>query len=327
MREQIIAFKAKPQSVDMEKRVIRDVILAAVGEAKGHGFSVEAKFIDELVKQSTEGIKSNFGHNWNNMGLQFGRVNNVRRVGDAAMGDLQVYENADKSPIYPNMGTWAMNQAQEDPESIMLSIRFQPSHYYQYDDKGVEVKLRYSYWDGLQVEFKDKPVFIGLKKLFSVDLVDEGALTDKMFAAEDKSFFAKFKEFLTFNKFEMDIENTTPPVAAAKGPDAVIDNVPPVAAAATEPTIELGGKAYKAADITTILTELAAEKKTNGDSAMLMEGLKAKIRELELENKELKSLPGATLTNGQTGAPPTPPKAVDPELAELASKLRKKAGF
>jgi hypothetical protein len=327
MREQIIAFKANPQSVDMASRTIRDVILAAVGEAKGHGFSVESKFLDELVKQSASGIKSNFGHNWNNMGLQFGRVNNVRRDGDNAVGDLVVYENADKSPIYPMMGTWAMNQAQEDPESIMLSIRFQPSHYYQYDDKGKEVKCRYSYYDGVQKEFKDKPVYIALKKLYSIDLVDEGALTDKMFS-EERGFLKQFADFL---KKDSNMDNeTTLPVAAAKRPDEVIDGVPPVieaAAAKTEATIELAGKTYKATDITGLLTELAAERREKEDNTLLMQGLKARVRELETENKGLKALPAAELTNGMTGGIPPPPKAADPEVAALASKLRTKAGF
>jgi hypothetical protein len=112
-----------PESVDVEKRILRNVILAQVGEAKGHGVFVEQKFIEAIAAQSpTEGVLSNFGHNWDNMGLQFGRVKNVHVEGNQTKGDLHIYANADNSPRFPNMGTWLMNQATEDPASVMLSI-------------------------------------------------------------------------------------------------------------------------------------------------------------------------------------------------------------
>jgi hypothetical protein len=327
MRETTISFKAKPESVDAENRILRNVILAQVGEAKGHGVSVEQKFLNELSAQAQTDVLSNFGHNWNNMGFQLGRVKAVHVEGDKVLGDLHIYSNADNSPRFPQMGTWVMNQAQEDAESLMLSIRFQAAYFYQYDDKGTEIKLRRDYWGDLVSQFSEKPIYVALGKLLSVDVVDSGALTDKMFAqpSESDGFFKKLLQLFKSDKMkDKEFEMAAEPVAAPR-PDEVIDNVPPVIAAAQ---ITIGDKTFKAEDVTKLLTELSALKAKDADNQTFMSAFKAEIKLLKAENVELKALPAATPTAGAAGTPViVAAKAVDAEMSAMAKSLRAKAGL
>lgn len=295
MRDKIISFKAKPESVDLETRIIRNAILAQTGEAKGHGFSIEQQFITDLVSQANDGVLCNFGHNWDNMGFQLGRATAVKTMGNAAVGDLTIYSNADNSPKMKGMGTWVLNQAKEDPESIMLSICFAPSYFYQYDENGKSVTCRQDWWGDPIVEFKDRPMFVALRKLRSVDVVHSGALTDKMFGEGERGFFQKFMDYL--KKDKKDMANTP---QNAPNPDDVIDKPTPVIAAAQ---ITIGDKTYKAQEVTDLLTQLAALKEKDTDNQSFMAAFKAEIKQLKSENAELKATPAADLTDGATGNP------------------------
>jgi hypothetical protein len=66
-RISLAASKDAGSKVDKEKRIISDVILCQVGEAKGHGVHLEQSFIDAGIayaqKHHTKvGMKCRFGH-------------------------------------------------------------------------------------------------------------------------------------------------------------------------------------------------------------------------------------------------------------------------
>jgi hypothetical protein len=332
MRDKIITFKAKAQaeSVDLENRVIRNVIMAQAGEAKGHGISVEQKFIDAVVTQSQNEVLSNFGHNWDNMGLQLGRVKNVHSVENKAVGDLHIYNNADNSPRFPNMGTWVMQQAAEDPESLMLSISFKSAYYYQYDNSGTEIKLSRDRWGDPIPTFSNQTVFVALGTLLSVDVVDSGALTDTLYSSqktESPSFFQAMWQFLTGSKmkdkeFEM---------SAERGPDDVDGgglNKTEGGGTNDGAIIWVGDKQFTAESVTKMLAEIAAVQSGNRDLMSKNSLLVQKLAEIEAENIELKAEPAATPTNAETGIPQiVAAKANDPEISAFAKGLRSKAGI
>ncbi len=212
---QLFQFKARPSNVDMQLRVMKDVIIAEVGEAEGHGVCIEQEFIDSIKTLSTDkGYLCNLGHNWDNMGLQFGRINNIRVVGTKAIGDLIPYKNADASKRFPEMATWVLNQADEDPESIMLSLRFQPGEYYQYNDSGERYNLVFKRVDYSRMPTnldEDKPVFVSLQSIKSVDIVDDGALTNSMYSS-NPDVFQRISHFLSNSLKPLKMESNNKPI-------------------------------------------------------------------------------------------------------------------
>ena len=285
MKEQILSFRAKPGGVDMATRTIKGAILAEVGEAKGHGFSVEQKFINDLVADTKDnGLLSNFGHNYNNMGLQLGRATGISVKGTQAVGDLTIFENADNSPKFPKMGTWVLKQAAEAPDSIMLSIRFQPSHFYQYDTNGKEITLRQDWYGDPIAEFKEKPIYVGFRKAFSVDVVDEGAITQKMFSdKKDFSLLEKLREIFGGPKNE-------PPKPVLNNEEKNDTEME---------SIKIGEKSFSAADITAMQTELALQKQVNKLCEEKITALSAQITEKDARIAELSKQPAAALSAAQ----------------------------
>ncbi|MEO7176110.1 MAG: hypothetical protein ABI002_09990, partial [Saprospiraceae bacterium] len=154
--QELILFAAAGEAktfanIDVANRVIKSIILAQVGEAKGHGFFVEKPFLESLVKFTDarqNEIKCNFNHNYDDMGKQLGVVKNIKLSGNKVIGDLHLYKAADLSPTNPNMATWLLTQAQENPSVVNCSIKFVADYFYEYDADKTKVKVsRYQVWD------------------------------------------------------------------------------------------------------------------------------------------------------------------------------------
>lgn len=178
--------------VDRENRIISDVILCQVGEAKGHGVHLEQSFIDAGIayakKHHTKvGMKCRFGHpamSNDALGTEIGRYHNFKVVDDKMVADLHVYESANLSPTHPGAGDWILSMAEEDPHAIMTSIVFMPGRYYQYDANGKKIYVWEYDQDNNWISANSKmKIYVELKELFGNDLVDEGAATDKLFSA------------------------------------------------------------------------------------------------------------------------------------------------
>lgn len=174
--------------VNLETRTLEGVVIMEVGEATGHGFFIEESFMDDFkayIDEEKDGrLRSNFGHNWDNMGLQLGSYTNFRKEGaEKLRADLTVLKAADNSPVLPGIGTYILEMAQEAPDQIMNSIVFEPKYYYQYDSNGEEVILQdYDYYTGTFAnQIPGEKVFAKFGKAYSSDMVDDGAVTSTLF--------------------------------------------------------------------------------------------------------------------------------------------------
>lgn len=194
------ASKDNGSRVNFEERVITDVIMCQVGEAKGHGVNLEQSFIEDGIAYAVKhhskiGLKCRFGHpamSNDALGTEVGRFKNFRVENDKMVADLHIFKSANLSPTHPGAGDWILSMADEDPNAIMCSIVFKPGKKYQYDDEGHKYYLKIIY-DSFGARYgtedpdkkfdSNKPVYVELNELMATDLVDEGAATDKLFSA------------------------------------------------------------------------------------------------------------------------------------------------
>ncbi len=180
----------KELNVDKEARTIKGIVACEPIDIKDwRPWSVNAEFIQDLVKMANkqkEGVLSNFGHNWNNLGKRLGRATNWRVVDGKALYDLKIFKSADKSPGNKELGTYVMDLAMEDDKAIMNSIVFKTDYYYQ-ERNGEKIKCWYRDKEIGWVTHNPKlgKVYPKLKELKSTDIVDEGAATNSLFSSNE----------------------------------------------------------------------------------------------------------------------------------------------
>lgn len=189
--------------VNRDDLSIDDVILIEVGEAEGHGFSVEQEFLSDLVKYVKKELggrlPSNMGHQWDALMFQLGRFDKLKlsEDGKRVIAKMSLYEAADRSPAMPGMLSWFLEMAEKDPKSVMCSITFVASGFYQYDDKGNKVFVQATWWGGPKKQFEDKPVFAQFGKIYSCDIVAAGALTSTLFSSGSANMIQTFKSIVS----------------------------------------------------------------------------------------------------------------------------------
>src|SRR5688572_11400449 len=111
-RPETLSFKLlrAAMNVDADSRTVSDVTMAQVQEARGHGFEIEQSFLTDMnqyVADQMDGrVQCNLGHRYNALGFQFGAFSNLRIEGKKFVGDLKVYEAADKSPVMQGAAAW-----------------------------------------------------------------------------------------------------------------------------------------------------------------------------------------------------------------------------
>lgn len=211
----LLEFEAA--NIEAESGIIRDVVMVEEGEAKGHGFHLEAEFITDLVAYDQaafgrSGLKARLGHpgmSDDAMGTQMGYFRNYRtrqkRGKMQAIADLHLLEAADASPVRPGMREWVLKMAAEAPDFIMSSIVFQPGRYYQ-KARGGEKRYVHEYDEQGHYQYPDdgKKVFIEFGERgehYYTDLVEAGAATDRLFSntANPKLFVARLGAWLDEN--------------------------------------------------------------------------------------------------------------------------------
>ncbi|MEO7176990.1 MAG: hypothetical protein ABIV51_13805 [Saprospiraceae bacterium] len=185
-------------NIDLDKKVIYDVILCQVGEAVGHFVHLEQSFMSMLVdyvKKDGKETKCNFDHNYSNMGLQLGTIKDVRLEGTQVKGNLHLFESADSSPIAPGMASFVLAMAQENPKVVNCSIKFMADYYYTYDSTGQKMKV--SPWERYYNSDPELKYYVAFKSLESCDLVEAGAVTQTLFSqnTSEMSFAKRFQEF------------------------------------------------------------------------------------------------------------------------------------
>ena len=132
MSKELIYFRTLPNMkfrIDREKRIIYDVAIIALGAAKTHGMDVDAETLRQVVVLGNQApTKSRFGHpddaGTDAIGSLLGDFKNFRVDGDTVRADLYISPLADKSPRFPNMGTYTLDMAELTPEKCGFSIVF-----------------------------------------------------------------------------------------------------------------------------------------------------------------------------------------------------------
>lgn len=177
-------FGFKPAKVDAEKGVIEGAAVITAGEALGHGFHVDAEFLDDVTKQGnamTHGVKVRFGHpgmSDSALGTFLGRAKNFRRDSsggqDKTLADITISDTAAKSPK-GDLKSYVLELASKEKDMFGMSIVFDKGREYQRDFKGQKNYEKLNY---------DEPVFVELEKLWAADMVDDPAANpDGLFSA------------------------------------------------------------------------------------------------------------------------------------------------
>lgn len=181
-----------PEQIDEENGIISDVVVCEVGQAKGHGVSLELSFIEKLVNYcvthfSSAGLKARFGHpsmSDSTMGAQLGHFKNFRVRDNQAIADLHLLASAELSPTKPGMRSWMLSMAKEATDFVMSSIVFSEKALYQYDDEGTRVIIERDDWGEFTAAYADKEVFVEFNQIHYTDMVEAGAATNSLFSQQ-----------------------------------------------------------------------------------------------------------------------------------------------
>jgi hypothetical protein len=116
-------------NIDEHTGVIKNVVLAREGIAKGHGVHLDSTFIAKLVELGNDieaGVKARFGHPnmcSDALGTYIGRFKNFRVIEDKAYADLHMDEVAKKSPK-GDLYSYVFGMAKSNPDMFGNSIVF-----------------------------------------------------------------------------------------------------------------------------------------------------------------------------------------------------------
>ncbi len=154
--------------IDHEKNIIKGFRVVTKGVTKDERGEFDDAALDTVVEfgnRTKAGVKSRFGHpnmSGEALGTYLGRVKGFRRDGDTVRADLHVDKTAFNTPD-GNLGKYVLELAESAPEMFGASMVIE--------------------WDAVEHEEKeDIPPVIALKKLLSVDVVDDPAANSGFFS-------------------------------------------------------------------------------------------------------------------------------------------------
>ncbi len=160
--------------VNREQEVISGFAVVTKGvthDERGEFDDLALDTVVELGNKSKMGVKSRFGHpNMSStaLGTLLGRTRNFRRDGDVVRADLHIDPTAHQTPD-GDLAGYVMGLAQSDPEAFGSSMVI---HWDAEDQKELG--------EGGKV----LPPFIRVKKLMSVDVVDDPAANNGLFGTQ-----------------------------------------------------------------------------------------------------------------------------------------------
>ena len=214
--------------VDTEKGIIYGLAVVTVGEAKGHGVSLEQEFVDRTVELGNEkksGLKSRFGHpNMSStaLGTFIGREKNFRADGPIARADLYLSQECKGVEVQGggvSLWDYVLGMAKNEPDMLGTSIVFSAGAEYQRDEAGVKHKLghdldgRYSL-DADYAYDPTKPVCVEIAELHANDMVDDPAANDSgLFSAFNQATLAgQVTEFLDLHPDAFELASKHPEI-------------------------------------------------------------------------------------------------------------------
>lgn len=160
--------------LDAQAKILYDVQVAKLGEAKGHGFELDDVTLDKIVElgnAQSKGVKVRFGHPsmcTPALGTYMGVRKNFRRDGEYVRADLHMSEAADSAKA-----DHVMKMAQHAPHHIGNSVVVDGTEEYRMDENGRRLKDE----DGNEL----MPL-LRVTSLRAVDVVDEPASGTGMFS-------------------------------------------------------------------------------------------------------------------------------------------------
>ena len=200
--------------VNADKGVIAGVSVCTVGEAKGHGVSLDSEFIAEVAKQgnaSKQGLKARFGHP--NMcstalGTFLGRFKNFNVDGDQVRADLFLNNSAKDTP-HGDLHNYVMGMAKDEPDMFGTSIVFTPGQSYQRDASGAKV------FEGLD---DSEDIYVECEELHACDAVDEPAANDGLFSRfSGETLAGQMTEFLDLHPQVWEAVQSNPSILEVLG--------------------------------------------------------------------------------------------------------------
>ena len=203
-------LKSKPTGgINREAGIIEGVKVCTAGEAQGHDVSLDAEFVDTVVRFGNErkqGLKARFGHP--NMcstalGTFLGRYKNFRKETTtrddgseavAAVADMFMSNEAKETPN-GNLYDYVLGLAENEPDMFGTSIVFTPGREYRKTAAGENVYEPTDSKEPLSAE-----VYVECKSLHACDCVDDPAANDGLFSRFSQETVAgQMTEFLDLN--------------------------------------------------------------------------------------------------------------------------------
>ena len=310
-----------------EGNTIQGVVMAQVGEAKGHGFFLDQNFINDLVAYDELnfagiGLKARFDHPAlcdGTMGSQLGKFINFRVEGDKAVADLTLLEAANDSPTHPKMKDYIMKMAAESPDFLMSSIVFAPEAYFQLDAEGKKFELAKRNAKKQMMDINDPnpefgDIYTELGDHFYTDIVEAGAATDALLSTElnaDK-LGVRVVAFLNDNDEIKDI--------IQRDPSVVTDFLEKIG---VQVTLKADHDAAQA-ELANAATANAALTAQLATANAALETANATVVQLQKELSEEKEKPAASHLSGRTDTEGGVP--INKDYAALGEWMRSKKG-
>jgi hypothetical protein len=168
-------YQSVTPSIDNEKGIIKNVLVVSKGEAKGHNLFLNDEFLERtalLGNEATKGVKARYGHP--NMcstalGTYIGRYKNFHKENNNVLADLYLDDTARISPN-GNLYDYILSLAASNPDSFGSSIAFKCGKINTLTEK-----------DPITQEELSRN-YATIESLHAVDLVDEPAATNGLFA-------------------------------------------------------------------------------------------------------------------------------------------------
>ena len=168
-------FQPSAPSIDTENGIIKNVLVVSKGEAKGHNLFLNDEFLERtalLGNEATKGVKARYGHP--NMcstalGTYIGRYKNFHKENNNVLADLYLDDTARISPN-GNLYDYILSLAATNPDMFGSSIAFKCGEITSLTE---------------EIENSSKTTtrnFASIESLHAVDLVDDPAATDGLFA-------------------------------------------------------------------------------------------------------------------------------------------------
>jgi hypothetical protein len=189
-------IKSKTVTIERQKEIIKGFAVVTKGvtfDERGEFDDISLEKIIELGNKSKIGAKSRFGHpnmSTTALGTFLGRVKKFRLDGDIVRADLHIDPTAHDTPD-GDLAGYVMDLAESDPEAFGASMVISWDEEFRKDKDGNVLK---------DDEGNELPPLIRVKKLFSVDVVDDPAANKGLFGmpffTEDVKLSGAFTSFL-----------------------------------------------------------------------------------------------------------------------------------